>query len=208
LLSPLIQYSAEIGVDKLPEMRLARRLFPMCATRLALAAIVLAGFSTLPAAGSQLWNWNYSASGITASGTFTTLDSPEASGGYLITNITGSRNGEAITGLQAPGTAIPGNEPFTVDDLVFPGPGPQLSGDGFGFATADGNFSNPFYADFLSTPGYLEFFSTPPFTGEPSDSTELPVQFSAAPVFTPEPATGILTFAGLAFVCRYRWRCC
>lgn len=166
------------------------------------ALAILAMFAAVPATASTLWNWSYSGSGIDASGTFTTLESPDANGGYLITAITGTRNGEAITALQPPGTSIPGNEPFLVDDLVFQGPGPQLTSGGFGFATSAGNFSNPFYASFLPTPGYLEFFSKPPFTpGTPgSEDSELPVKFTAIIVATPEPATFGLVFGVLAFV--------
>ena len=110
-----------------------------------------------------------------------------------ITGITGTRNGQSITGLQVTGTSIPGNEPFVVDNLVFLGPGPQMTSDGFGFSIADGSYSNPFYADFLSTPGYLEFFSTPPTFSEP------PITFSAIPVSTPEPsAAALVLLAGLS----------
>ena len=156
----------------------------------ALTSIAVITFAVLPANASILWDWNYAGSGITASGTLTTLDTPDGAGGYLITAITGTRNAETITGLQPTGTAIPGNEPFAVDNLVFAGAGPQLTSHGFGFSTSGGNYSNPFYADFLPAPGYLEFFSKPPFTnGAPgSEDSELPVQFSAAPVLTPEPA--------------------
>jgi hypothetical protein len=155
------------------------------------AAIV---FLALPIRASILWDWNYSTSGIVAGGTFTTVDTPDANGGYLITAITGTRNGETIIGLQPTGTPIPGNEPFDVDNLIFAGSGPQLTKNGFGFALSDGSFSNPFYADFLPTPAYLEFFSDPP------SSTEIEVQFSAAPVSVPEPAGFALACAGLALI--------
>ncbi len=111
---------------------------------------------------------------------------------------------KAITALQQTGTWIPGNEPYAVDNLILPGPGPQLTKQGFGFALADGTYSNPFYADFLPTPAYLEFYSMP----DSSSSTELPVTFSATPI--PEPATFALLLAALAFGCclaRYRQLC-
>ena len=172
--------------------------------RLGLIIFAVMTLTRATALAATLWQWEYSGSGITATGTFTTADQPENNGGYLITGITGARNGTPITGLQAPGTSIPGNQPYTVDDLVFLGPGPQLTSHGFGFSLADGTYTNPFYAGFLPTPGYLEFFSTPPFTGGmPSPgSSELPVQFSATPVSIPEPATwglilGALIGAGL-----------
>jgi hypothetical protein len=170
--------------------------------RFALTALAGIMLTTFPAAASILWTWDYSAGGISASGTLTTVDNPDMSGGYLITGISGARNGEDLTALQPADNPIPGNEPFAVDDLVFLGPGPQLSGDGFGFSMADGNFANPFFADFLPTPGYLEFFSKPPFTPGvigPED-TELPVQFSAAPVAAPEPASYALVFGALAAI--------
>lgn len=168
-LSSLLRYHARFVLTALP------------------AVLLLAA----PARASKLWNWHYSASEITASGTFTTVDNANADGGFLITDITGTRNGLTITGLQRTGTSIPGNEPFVVDNLVFPGPGPQLTSHGFGFSISNGDFSNPFYADFLPTPGYLEFLSIPP-----SGHTELPIQFSATPV--PEPATVALILGGLA----------
>ncbi len=145
--------------------------------------IGIAVFAVL-AHASTLWSWNYFGAGITASGTFTTLDSPDAQGGYLITAITGARNGQTITALQPTGTWIPGNEPYAVDNLVFAGAGPELTKAGFGFALADGTYSNPFYADFLPTPEYLEFYSMP----DSDSSTELAVAFSATLVSTPEPA--------------------
>jgi hypothetical protein len=160
-------------------------------SRFVLTALPALLLLTAPAKASKLWNWHYTASGIAAGGTFTTVDNPNADGGFLITNITGTRNGLTIMGLQRTGTSIPGNEPFVVDNLVFSGPGPQLTSHGFGFSISNGDFSNPFFADFLPTPGYLEFLSLPP-----SDHTELSIQFSATPV--PEPATFALILGGLA----------
>lgn len=170
--------------------------------RIVVVSFLSLAATTMTAGASTIWTWDYSGSGITASGTFATDSSPDASGGYLITGITGTRNGKMITGLQAPGTSIPGNEPFTVDDLVFLGPGPQLTSHGFGFSLSDGTYSNPFYADFLPTPEYLEFFSIPGVA-----HTELPVAFSATPVTTPEPATFGLAFGVLVAVSAFvRWK--
>ena len=149
-----------------------------------------------PAAATSLsWNWNYQASSIAASGTFITNDTPDSSGFYQIVGITGTRNGDTITGLQPAGTAIPGNEPYAVDDLVSLGY-PQLTSNGFGFSTAAGEYINPFFADFLSPQVYLEFFSVP---SSPSENTELPISFSASPAPVPEPSWlfGLLTLNGL-----------
>ena len=103
-----------------------------------------------PTGATFLWEWTYAASGIAASGTLTGSNTPDASGHFLISGITGSRNGDPVTALEPAGQAIPGNEGFPVDDLI--GPGGSLTGNGFGYETASGNFANPFFADFLTPP--------------------------------------------------------
>jgi len=157
-----------------------------------------------PAQASLLWNWSYTGAGIAAGGTLTTTDTANAQGFFQITGITGTRNGQTITALQPTGTAIPGNDGFPVDNLIRAS-GPQLTGNGFGFAIADGTFANPFFADFISPAGTLEFFSAPPFTTTigPEDS-ELPVTFTAT---VPEPAGVCLAatmFVGLVATRRSR----
>ncbi|MFN6483193.1 MULTISPECIES: PEP-CTERM sorting domain-containing protein [unclassified Nostoc] len=167
---------------------------------LALSAIALVTtsglvFGTMPAASALSWNWNYSGTGIAANGTFTTNDTPNDLGFYLITGITGTRNGETITGLQPAETPIPGNEPFNIDNLISLN-NQQLTGDGFGYSTSEGNYSSPFFASFLPTPGYLEVFSAPPiipgFENLGLEDSELPISFSATIVTVSEP-TSILS---------------
>lgn len=152
-------------------------------------------FGTMQAASALNWNWNYSGTGITASGTFTTNDTPDDLGFYQISEITGTRNGETITGLQPAGTSIPGNEPFNVDNLISLNT-QQLTGDGFGYSTEQGNYSSPFFASFLPTPGYLEVFSAQPivpgFENLGLEDSELPISFSATIITVPEP-TSILS---------------
>jgi hypothetical protein len=80
-----------------------------------------------------LWDWSYSAPGIAASGTLTTSDTANSQGFYLITDISGTRNGETLTGLQRVGTAIPGNNGYPVDNLIR-ATGPQMTSHGFGFS--------------------------------------------------------------------------
>ena len=167
-----------------------------------LALILVAALpATTTQATALTWNWSYSGLGITTSGTFTTDDTPDGAGFYLITGIAGVRNGAPILGLQPAGTPIPGNEPFSVDNLVrleFP----QLTVHGFGYAIAGGTFSNPFFADFSQPPEYLEFFSAPPFTpgvAGPQNS-ELPIRFSATLAPVPETATWSLLLAGLGML--------
>ena len=135
------------------------------------------------------FNWSYSGTGINASGTLITNDTPDELGFYLITDITGMRNHETMTGLHPTGTSIPGNEPFEVDNLISLNP-EQLTNDGLGFSTSEGNFVNLFFANFLNPPGYFEVFSAPPLTPGfenlgPEDS-ELPVVFQTTLVSVPE----------------------
>jgi PEP-CTERM motif len=157
--------------------------------RLIGSAIFIALLTLFPAQASLLWNWTYTGDGIAAGGTFTTDDAPDSSGYYHITGITGSRNGVAITRLEPAGEAIPGNPGFPVDNLVTAGG--LLTSHGFGFATADGNHANPFYADFQAPPRFLEVFTQPASMG----FSELPIQFTAAIV--PEPGTLALVATAL-----------
>ncbi|MBW4571176.1 MAG: PEP-CTERM sorting domain-containing protein [Tolypothrix carrinoi HA7290-LM1] len=149
-------------------------------------------FGTMQAASALNWNWNYSGTGIAANGTFTTNDTPNDLGFYQILGITGTRNGETITGLQLAGTPIPGNEPFNVDNLISLNT-QQLTNDGFGYSTSGGNYSSPFFASFLPTPGYLEVFSAPPiipgFENFGLEDSELPIRFSATIITVPEPTS-------------------
>ena len=85
---------------------------------LAATAVCFAALSPTPPVQAATWSWDYSAAGIAANGTFTTTDTPDSAGFYTVTAITGSRNGIAITGLEADGSAIPGNDPYAVDNLV------------------------------------------------------------------------------------------
>jgi hypothetical protein len=63
----------------------------------------------LPPGAILLWEWKYSASGIAASGALTSSSKLDASGHFLISGITGLRNGDPITALEPAGQAIPGN---------------------------------------------------------------------------------------------------
>jgi hypothetical protein len=107
---------------------------------------------------SLLWDWSYTGAGVTASGTLRTDTTPDASGFYQIAGITGTANGGTITGLQATGTAIPGNSGFVVDNLIS-STGQQLTTHGIGFSVSNGEYHNPFYQG-----GYLDYISIPPYT--------------------------------------------
>ena len=162
--------------------------------RLALCALAAAlAAAPHPARAALLWNWTYTAPAIAAAGTFTTTDAPDAQGNYLITAISGARNGITISALTPPGEEIPGN---AVDDLI--SAQGLLTKSGFGFEMADGTYANPFFLN-----GYLEVYTQPPFTG----FTEGPITFSATQI--PEPATAPLFLAAalsLAAIARRRVR--
>ena len=132
------------------------------------------------AKAEKIWNWSYAGSNIAASGTFTTSETMDSDGFYQISSIAGHRNGELITGLHPVGSAIPGNEPYALDNLIRIGAQGQITVHGFGFSTVSGNHANPFFADFLATPGYMEVFTTS------STYSELPITFSATPMSEPE----------------------
>lgn len=153
----------------------------MTNSRMRLLALLACGLVATGRPGDAgtplLWNWSYSGAGISASGTFTTGETATAAGRFLITGITGSRNGVAIVGLQPTGTPIPGNAPYVVDNEVGADE-PQLSGAGFGFALADGTFANPFFADDRSPKTCLEFFSGAGVPGR--DNSERPIDFTAS----------------------------
>lgn len=115
------------------------------------------------------WRWSYQGEGVAASGAFTTKDEPGADGFYEITGITGEANGVTITGLQPPGTSIPGNDGYPVDNLVRT-EAPRLTMHGFGYKLADGTYANPFYGAHFAKPGAYAFFSDPAnkHTSEPA----------------------------------------
>jgi len=138
-----------------------------------------------PAGATLLWEWKYTASGIAASGTLISSSKLDTSGHFLISDITGWRNGDPITALEPAGQAIPGNEGFPVDDLI--GPGGSLTSNGFGYETASGNFANPFFADFVTPPTFQEVITQPAFS-------EVPIQYQAhrvpgVTIATAAPAT-------------------
>jgi hypothetical protein len=159
-------------------------------TKQALAAIALCGTLAAPQAWADIvWNWAYSGTGIQASGTLTTEDTADADGFHLITGISGTRNGAQITGLYPTGSAIPGNEPYALDNLIRSGPQGLITVHGFGFTTAAGGYANPFYADFFNPAIYMEVFTSA------AGYQEEPVAFTASVV--PEPASLALLLAGL-----------
>ena len=154
-----------------------------------LGALALAA----PAAADDLsFDFVYLGDGGTTIGTLTTQDSP-AGGPFLVTAITGTRNGDPITGLLDLGT-INGN-----DNLFDPTPS-FLTDVGIAFALGD--FS---YAIFLlssTTPGCVGVPEIPGASAErvaPDalrcfDGPSIPVDLTLA---VPGPASALPLGAGL-----------
>lgn len=156
-----------------------RHAIPMRIVRVSGVVVALIFAAVSPAKATRLWNWHYGGAGVSASGKLTTDDPPNKSGCYRITAVTGSRNGVAIISLQPAGTAIPGNEPYAVDNLVCTSE-PQLTGEGFGFGLADGTFANAFFGGSHTPQAYMEFFSSPAGkSGDGARQSESPVVFGA-----------------------------
>jgi hypothetical protein len=127
------------------------------------------------------FSFSYTGSGVTASGTFTT--NSLSGGSYLITAITGTRNGQSMT-LLAP-LAFDGN-----DNLLFP-TSPLLDFNGFSFAAGGVNY-NVYFNSFACCGGTTTYYetSTPGVLGTQ-------VNFSAS---VPEPSTFVLLVSGLAAI--------
>lgn len=121
------------------------------------AALLVASAS---ANASLIWAFDYTnGSTVDVSGTLTTADTL-SSGGYLVTGISGFRNGsDAITGLLPPPTF--GGYGF--DNLLLPGPGSLLDVGGLAFTTQSGGAFNicgasPAYPGYsCGSSGYTEF---------------------------------------------------
>lgn len=150
-------------------------------------------------ATAQVYSWNITGSGFTGSGTFTletTTSYPPpfactycADGpGYLLTSISGSLNGNVITGLASPDTVL-GN-----DNLFFA----QSSGDsvdwwGIGFTTSAGSYDifggehGGHLGDFIAAGGT---------SGDALFAN--PIVGSVAPV--PEPSTWAMMLLGFACI--------
>lgn len=152
-----------------------RRGQPVSVTLLSMLLLV----GSNPARAPLLWQWRIIGNGITASGTFTTDDTPDPQRFYRITAISGLANRGTITALQSTGTAIPGNAGYVVDNLVSPNV-PQLTTHGFGFAVSNGEYHNPFHSS-----AYLDYISTPPYAD--GAGKEPAIQFTATLASKPAP---------------------
>jgi hypothetical protein len=122
----------------------------------------------------------------------------QGSGTFLATSISGTVNGNAVTGLIAP-TALSGYSDYTLpdgdfysyDDLLFPSATPPLDLGGLLFTVVGEsqpvNLWDTTYGVYIGGGNY------------PNDFVDTPVTFSA-PVPVPEPPTLLLLFASLLTV--------
>ena len=167
----------------------------MSLLKLVLTASLVCGAS---AAGAASYHFAITGVGFAASGTITDDETVGfanlypcptcATGpGYLATGVTGTINGDAITGL-APLNSTAGN-----NNRVYPTSTPQLDWGDFGFATAttlynvfEGSYYQNHYGYFLAV-GNGPIFANA-------------VSFSLSPAAVPEPATWVLMLGGLGAV--------
>jgi hypothetical protein len=152
------------------------------------AALLIASTT---ANASIMWAFDYTnGTSLDVAGTLTTADTL-SSGGYLVTGISGFRNGtDAITGLLPPPTY--GN--FGFDDLLLAGPGSLLDAGGIAFSTQSGGAFN-ICGESPAYPGYT--CGSIPYTEyDMKTGGATGVTFTVGKV--PEPAT--LALLGLGMV--------
>ena len=155
----------------------------------------------LPSSAAQLWNWSYSGGGsIGGNGTFTTDDGPSP---YIITDITGTSEGNTITSLMPVGTDF-GGPSYTDNELL--AYVPQLTEGGIGYesVTSSGFSIFNIYFDTKSA-DYVLFW----IRFSPAGEFRFPVNFTATlaqePSTTPEPSS-LLSFIALGGLVRL-WCC-
>jgi hypothetical protein len=94
------QFIAGLGSAAATATKGPTTAIPIVCQRVLVALGFVLGLAASLPAQAKIWDWSYSAPGIAASGTLTTADTADGEGFYVITGITGTRNGETITGLQ------------------------------------------------------------------------------------------------------------
>jgi hypothetical protein len=163
---------------------------------LVLAATVL--LAPAASAGLIYFQFTYTGPGVSASGILTTT--PVVPGEYLITGVSGQRNGSPITAFLYPTTGAPGSLVYisngsSINNLLFVPPvngpfsnwtGSNDSPSGFVFQTQDGQF-NPY-----TTNGQTYEYNVT----QDGSGYGIPIQLSAVET-NPEPETLALIGSGL-----------
>ena len=163
-----------------------------------LAGAVLLTISA--SASASIWEFDYgNGTTVDVEGTLTTSD-VLTNGGYLVTSISGFRNGtDAIVGLATPPTF----GTYGFDNLLLLGPGSLLDVGGILFTTASGGAFNicgasPAFPGYVcGSSGYTEF----------NARTAVATSVSFTVHKLPEPTTYVLVLAALgAMGLATRWR--
>lgn len=158
-----------------------------------LGLCAIAAASMLAAAPARAGEWNFSYTGtsttsvggtgaITASGVLTASDTLNSHGGYDITSITGTRNGQAITGLGSGSACNPSYNCSGASNGYLVEYDNSLPIDLYGlfYTTAAGDF-NLFNDATMTSPAYFEYpLGAGSYGGTPVNLTLMPV---------PEPST-------------------
>lgn len=146
-------------------------------------AIALSSLVASTAAQALTWTFSYSAPGITASGSFTTAGAALVAEDIL--SITGTRNGQAITGL------VPvGSDPEFIYDNQFTISAPNFTDGGMLFSVAGGQpNTNVYFVD-------GEYFEV--YVDDVAGAINTPITWAVTAV--PEPSTALALIAGLGMV--------
>jgi len=169
---------------------------PQTRHRLALLPVIALLLAPAGRGMAAVYDWAATTGTGTAAGTFITQDTP-LGGPYLITGMTGTIEGVAVTGVVPAGTIVGG---VAVDNLLYM-PGPFLDWPGVGFTLAapiGGDTIGAFFYD-SAGPNYGYANTAHPFQGITLSSfTVSPIP---APAGLPVLGVGLL---GLGFARRRR----
>jgi hypothetical protein len=159
-----------------------------------LAAAALALIAGIASAGTITWNFSYTGSGITATGTLTTSSTLDSAGAYDIIGVTGTRTTSGgtqnISSLLAPNPSYNDNELFFTGNYF----------DQLGLGYSIGSTRYDLYFNSQTGCGALGY--------REDNGSAFPYCSMTAPVITsvsvtravPEPGTVLLMTIGLALV--------
>ena len=169
-------------------------------------AVLLVGATS---ANADTFQFSYSGSGVSASGVLNAT--PVGGGIYIVTSISGTRNGQPITGLVpcnpiSPATYCTGVG-YNYDNLLFPTSTMQL--DLYGLVFGVEGLTNPvnlYWESRIPSPVYMEL--TWVATGGTPSRLYTPTEVSFSNTAVPEPSTVLLFGSGLvaaAGAMRRKW---